>query len=85
MFTKKHHNIVIQQSIAGNITEITTKQEEKKQGRKTIAADALNVLRLMAHIATVAIYIQEGITRATQALNDKFGRRKASAMFVATK
>ena len=64
MFTKKHHDIVIQQSIAGNITEITTKQEEKRQGRKTIAADALSTLRLMAHIAMIAIYIPKDIMRA---------------------
>lgn len=85
MFTENQADIAIRRSIASNITEITTKKEEKRQGRKTIAADALNVLQLMAHIAITVIYIQKDITRTTKALNDKFGRRKASAMFVVKK
>ena len=57
MFTENHHYIVTQQSIAGNIAEITTKKEEKRRDKKTIAGDVLNSLQLMEHIAIIVIYI----------------------------
>ena len=71
MFTKKHHDIVIQQSIAGNITEIITKKEEKRRDKKTIAGNVLNSLQLMEHIAIIVIYIQEDIMKAIKAIYGK--------------
>ena len=71
MFTKKHHDIVIQQSIAGNITEIITKKEEKRRDKTTIAGDVLNSLQLMEHIAIIVIYIQEDIMKAIKAIYGK--------------